>query len=194
MAFWGSLLCTLSLSNDTSFILDEPFTLQEKAQASNEDLGLSLSWHSLFDARCPDGYECSSKGYSHFDVDFSIGETAYEETVKQKGNQPLELTFASNPKYSVSIINVEHGDNCSHDSSIKAPSITVIVSAIDVHQVCTTDYSPVCAIKKVAIECATEPCPPLSIYKTYSNQCNATKDDAVFAFEGECEDEQSASL
>ena len=53
---------------------------------------------------------------------------------------------------------------------------------------CTTDYQPVCAMKLDFEQlCDSEDCNRAS-YKTYSNQCEASVDNALLAMENECEE------
>ena len=49
--------------------------------------------------------------------------------------------------------------------------------------ICTLDYTPVCAT--VNVQCVTEPCHP--VYETYGNSCQACSNPLVeFYIEGEC--------
>jgi hypothetical protein len=56
-------------------------------------------------------------------------------------------------------------------------------------QICTMDYTPVCAQRDTGIRCVTTPCPS-SEWKTYSNGCSACSDSDVSGYRsGSCEDE-----
>ena len=50
---------------------------------------------------------------------------------------------------------------------------------------CTADYMPVCAKEPFVIQCVTTPC-TTDRYKTYSNLCQASADNAAITFNGEC--------
>ncbi len=56
-------------------------------------------------------------------------------------------------------------------------------------QMCTMDYTPVCAQRDTGIRCVTTPC-PASEWKTYSNGCSACSDPDVSGYRtGPCDDE-----
>lgn len=51
-------------------------------------------------------------------------------------------------------------------------------------EICTMDYSPVCGLYSIEIQCVKAPCG-----KTYSNGCSACSDEKVeFYTEGECDE------
>lgn len=53
-------------------------------------------------------------------------------------------------------------------------------------QICTMDYSPVCATRDNGIRCITTPCPSTET-ATYSNDCSACADKNVYSYvSGEC--------
>lgn len=54
-------------------------------------------------------------------------------------------------------------------------------------QICTMDYTPVCATRDTGIRCVTTPCPTTE-NKTYSNGCTACSDKSVISYQaGSCE-------
>lgn len=56
-------------------------------------------------------------------------------------------------------------------------------------EICTQEYNPVCAIKKVDAQCVTTPCEPTE-HKTYSTGCTACADSSVTMYKpGACETE-----
>lgn len=56
-------------------------------------------------------------------------------------------------------------------------------------QICTQQYSPVCAQRDTGIRCVTTPCPSTE-NKTYSNGCTACADTKVQGYlPGACTDE-----
>jgi len=48
-------------------------------------------------------------------------------------------------------------------------------------EVCTFDYTPVCATRDTGIRCVTTPCPSTEL-KTYSNACSACADKKVIGY------------
>ena len=53
-------------------------------------------------------------------------------------------------------------------------------------QICTMDYSPVCATRDTGVRCVTTPCPSTET-ATYSNGCSACSDPKVLYYTpGEC--------
>ena len=55
-------------------------------------------------------------------------------------------------------------------------------------QICTYDYTPVCATRDTGIRCVTSPCPGSQEQVTYSNACSACADTRVYSHTpGACE-------
>ncbi|MFQ3324039.1 MAG: hypothetical protein ACI90U_001864 [Pseudomonadales bacterium] len=54
-------------------------------------------------------------------------------------------------------------------------------------EICTREYNPVCAIKAIAVQCVTTPCPSTEEI-TYATGCTACADSKVTEYkQGACE-------
>ena len=72
------------------------------------------------------------------------------------------------------------GPNC----EFSCPEVKVVEPKVDLPQICTTQYEPVCAQK--TIYCIQAPCPQPEL-ETFSNSCVAKSQGANIVHMGECE-------
>ncbi|MCK4840009.1 MAG: hypothetical protein KAS94_14490 [Desulfobulbaceae bacterium] len=79
--------------------------------------------------------------------------------------------------------------SCAGTIPEKVPAVTnAAVACTDPRpQICTQDYTPVCATRDTGIRCVTTPCPATEDI-TYSNGCSACSDKNVISYRpGSCE-------
>ncbi len=79
---------------------------------------------------------------------------------------------------------------CSTTAAVKATPVDsdLVVCTEPRPQVCTMDYTPVCATRETGNRCETTPCPTTEDI-TYSNGCSACSDKSVISYQpGSCEE------
>ena len=105
-----------------------------------------------------------------------LGETkrGLSHTITQDGN--IEMSISKG------IYQFEIVDSAGQDCSL-SPQLDLVCEDIT----CTTQYAPVCAKKPYVNVCITTPC-ETDVYQTFSNSCEANRQNAWLVFESECED------
>ena len=153
---------------------------------------LLLVWIALFLGGCKLGGEAVN-----ITEPVTIQETVTGEslTLTMDGVFSFQYEFEPGDAYKVDITDQPDGVICRVENAsgeFGEEDITNLVVSCEEDQVfCPLHYAPVCAKKASNIVCITEPCESHQ-YSTFSNNCFASAERAMMAFDGACDGLQDA--
>lgn len=162
------------------FNLNQPFDLGVKDRFKNDREDIFVSFTKVIsDSRCPRKMVCVWEGDVEVELKIEHENTRIHAHLTLGGKKDATVTFGDKGEFELELLDVSPAGGKMYTATVEVKG-----AVDDEDDICPTDYSPVCAIQERV--CLNSRCSSITRLKTYSNQCAADRENAIFLREGEC--------